>query len=94
MGIQWDATWVIYRLQESLSFSWEGSGVEYSHWVWYTHETIQAKLECVNKTYGKVHMEEHLSDVFPIQNGLTEEIKFREWLLPFSSESSVFPSAT
>jgi hypothetical protein len=27
---------------------------------------------CLNKTYGKVHIGKHLSDNFPIQNGLKQ----------------------
>jgi hypothetical protein len=33
---------------------------------------------CLNETYSKVHIGKHLSDIFPIQNGL----KQRDALLP------------
>jgi hypothetical protein len=39
MGIQWSNASSIYRLQESLWFSYEEGLVKYSHWVWYPYET-------------------------------------------------------
>jgi hypothetical protein len=30
-------------------------------------------LECLNGTYSKVYIGKHLSDTFPIQNGLQQE---------------------
>jgi hypothetical protein len=39
MEVQYDSTSAIHRLQESISFSEEGSIVQYSHRVWGTHET-------------------------------------------------------
>jgi hypothetical protein len=41
VGVQWDSTSTIHRLQESLRFSEEGSFVKYSHRVWGTHEASQ-----------------------------------------------------
>jgi hypothetical protein len=39
IGIQWVSISVIYRLQERLWISDEGSFVQYCHWVWYPHES-------------------------------------------------------
>jgi hypothetical protein len=43
MGVQWNNTSAIHRLQESLWFSYKGSIVQYSHRVLGTHE--------ISKTY-------------------------------------------
>jgi hypothetical protein len=37
MGIQWDSTSAVCRVQESPCFSEEGSIVQYSHRVWNPH---------------------------------------------------------
>jgi hypothetical protein len=37
---------------------------------------------CLNQTYSKVHIGKHLSDTFPIQNGLKQEDALS--LLPFN----------
>jgi hypothetical protein len=39
MGIQWDSTSAIHRLQESLWFIEKWIIVQYSYRVWRTHET-------------------------------------------------------
>jgi hypothetical protein len=35
---------------------------------------------CLNKMYSKVHASKHLSDNFPVQNGLKEEMLYRHCL--------------
>jgi hypothetical protein len=39
MGVQWDCASAIYRFQESLRFSQEGSIIQHSHRIWKTNET-------------------------------------------------------
>jgi hypothetical protein len=39
IGVQWDSTWAIHKVLESLRCTWEGSIVQYSHTVWSTHES-------------------------------------------------------
>jgi alcohol dehydrogenase YqhD (iron-dependent ADH family) len=52
--------------------------VQYSHRVWGTHEGTQHSpiikmiKMCLNETYSKVSIRKHLSDNFPIQNGLKQ----------------------
>jgi hypothetical protein len=33
---------------------------------------------CLNETYGKVHIGKHLSDGFPIQNGLKQGMLYHQ----------------
>jgi hypothetical protein len=40
---------------------------------------------CLNKIYSKIHVDKHLSDTFPIQNGL----KQRDVLLPLLFNSAL-----
>jgi hypothetical protein len=70
MGVQWDSTSAIHRLQESLRFSEEGSIVQYSHRVWAPMKLVRLIKMCLSETYGKVRAGKYLSDNFPIQNGL------------------------
>jgi hypothetical protein len=42
---------------------------------WLTvHRVVRGMLIalCLNKTYSKVHIGKHMSDAFPIQNGLQQ----------------------
>jgi hypothetical protein len=39
---------------------------------------VRLIILCLNETYNKVHISKHLSDAFPIQNGL----KYGDALLP------------
>jgi hypothetical protein len=36
------------------------------------HETSEADKTCLNETYGKFRIGKHLSENFPIQNGLKQ----------------------
>jgi hypothetical protein len=40
---------------------------------------------CLNKTYSKVHTGKHLSDNFPIQNGLKQGYALSQLLFSFIS---------
>jgi hypothetical protein len=40
----------------------------------------------VNEKYGKVHISKHLSDNFPIQNGLNKVMLYRQLLFNFALE--------
>jgi hypothetical protein len=42
------------------------------------------KLMCLNNTYSKVHIDKHLSDSFPIQNGLKQEYALSPLLFIFA----------
>jgi hypothetical protein len=61
----------LFRLQESVLFSEEGSIVQYSHSGVPMKPGRLIKM-CLNKTYSKVCVVKHLSDSFPIQNGLKQ----------------------
>jgi hypothetical protein len=41
---------------------------------------------CLNETYSKVHVGKHLSDNFPIQNGLKQGDALSPWLFNFGLE--------
>jgi hypothetical protein len=36
---------------------------------------------CLNETYNKVHISKHLSDKFPVQNGLKQEMLYRHYFV-------------
>jgi hypothetical protein len=84
MGVKWDSTSAIHRLQESLRFSGKEGTVQHYDSVWGTHETIQ--VHCLNVTYSKVRVGKHLSDSLPIQNGLKQGDALSPLLFNFSLE--------
>jgi hypothetical protein len=49
---------------------------------------VRVSKKCLKEKYGKVHMGNHLSDVFPSQNGLNKET-----LYPHCSYNFVFEYA-
>jgi hypothetical protein len=44
---------------------------------------------CLNETYGKVHIGKHLSDNFPIQNGLKQGDALSPLLFNFALEHAI-----
>jgi hypothetical protein len=44
---------------------------------------------CLNETYSKVHIGKHLSDNFPIQNGLKQEDPLSPLLFNFALEYAI-----
>jgi hypothetical protein len=44
---------------------------------------------CLNETYSKVHVGKHLSDSFPIQNGLKQGDALASLLVNFSLEYAI-----
>jgi hypothetical protein len=44
---------------------------------------------CINETYNKVHIGKHLSDSFPVQNGLKQGDALSPMLLNFALEYAV-----
>jgi hypothetical protein len=72
MGTQWDCASAVYRLQESLdSVRWE---VLYNILIEFSIPLKLVRLikMCLNKTCSKVCAGKHLSDAFPIKNGLKQ----------------------
>jgi hypothetical protein len=47
-----------------------GGLVQYSHWVDIPMKLVRLIKICLNETYSTVRVGKHLSDVFPIRNGL------------------------
>jgi hypothetical protein len=46
--------------------------LQYSHCVWYSHETGKANKMCLTETYSRVRVGNNLSDMFPIRNVLKQ----------------------
>jgi hypothetical protein len=69
MGVQWDSTSTIQRLQGSLWFSEEGSIVKYIYFR-VPMKFVRLIQMCLNDAYSKIHICRHLSDSLPIQNAL------------------------
>jgi hypothetical protein len=44
---------------------------------------------CLNETYSKVHIGKHLSDTFPIQNGLKHGDALSPFLFNFALECAI-----
>jgi hypothetical protein len=65
-------------------FSEEGSIVQYPHRVWSNHEIAGLIKMCLNETYSKVHMVQHLFDGFPIQKGLKQRAALAPLLFNFA----------
>jgi hypothetical protein len=71
LGIQWGSASVIYRLQEGLWLSLEEEGVLYDIIEFgISMELVRLAKMCLNETYSRVQVGKHLSDMFPIKNGL------------------------
>jgi hypothetical protein len=65
-----DQIFCIYQILEK---KWEYTEtVHYSHRGWGTHDIVRLIKLCLHETYSKVHTGKHLSDTFPIQNGLKQ----------------------
>jgi hypothetical protein len=74
----------------SIQFSEEGSIVQYSFRVWGMHRTSQVHYKtCLNETYSKVHIGKHLSDSFPIKNGLKQGDALSPLLFNFALEYDI-----
>jgi hypothetical protein len=72
MGIQWDSTSAIHRLQESL---WvREREVLYSILKDFAvfMKLVRLIKMCLNETYSKVRIGKHLSESFPLQNSLKQ----------------------
>jgi hypothetical protein len=70
MGIKWDSTLAINRLQD---FSEEGTIVVLYNIlieIGIPMKLVRLIKMCLNETYSKVHIRKHLSDSFSLQNGL------------------------
>jgi hypothetical protein len=52
-------------------------------------ELVRLIKMCLNKTYSKVHIGKHLSDKFPIQNGLRRKLHIEELHSLYSSPSII-----
>ena len=65
VGIKWSSASAIHRLQARLYCSYEGSLLQYSHWVWYRHETGTANTnmsDCnVQQSPGRQEFVWHVS---------------------------------
>jgi hypothetical protein len=57
--------------------------------VWGTHEISQANTNVFNETYRKVRIGKHLSDNFPIQNGLKQGDALSPLLFNFALEYAI-----
>jgi hypothetical protein len=66
----------------------EGSIVQYSYRVWNPHEIRLIKM-CLNETYSKVCIGNHLSDTFPIQNCLKQGDGLSPLLFNFALEYAI-----
>ena len=69
----------------------DGSFVQHSHWIWYTHETSQINWNVFkwNIQY-KPQMGTHLFDTFPMQNDLKEEDALLPLLLNLALEYDIW----
>jgi hypothetical protein len=76
----------IQRLQES--FSKKESFVQYSHTVQGIHKIRLIKM-CLHETYSKLCIGKHLSDTFPIQNGLKQGEASMPLLFNFALEYAI-----
>jgi len=79
----------IYRLQESLWFSYKGGLVKYSDWIWYTMKLVQLIKMCLNETCSWVWVCKHLSNMFPIQNSLEQGAALSSLLVNFALENAI-----
>jgi hypothetical protein len=72
MGVQWDSTSAINRLQESL----DSVRREVLYNILIEFEILMKLVRlikmCLNETYSKVRIGKHLADSFRIQNGLEQ----------------------
>jgi hypothetical protein len=87
MGVQWNSTSAIHIYHESLWFSEEGSFVQYSHGV--PMKLVRLIKMCLTQTYSKVCIGTHLSDSFPIQNGLKQRDALSPLLFNFALEYAI-----
>jgi len=85
MGMQWSSASAIYSLSRKLMIRLYNTLIEYG---------IPMKLEwqikmCLNETYSKVRVGEHLYDVFPIKNGLKQGDALPPSLFSFALEYAI-----
>ena len=66
-----------------------GSRVYYSHGVWYLHDTSKANKNCLMKPIGRVWVGKHLSEMFPIKNGLKQGDALSLLLFNFALEYAI-----
>jgi hypothetical protein len=80
MGVQWDSVSAIYRLQKV--YDSVKRVVLYNILLGFgmPKKLVRLIKMCLNETYSKVCVGKHLSDTFPVQNGLKQDA-----LLPCSS---------
>jgi hypothetical protein len=84
--VQWGSTLAIHRLQRILWFS--SGNIVHNSRVWVTHEISQVDKMCLNK-HSRVHIGKHLSDSFPIQNGLKQGDAISPLLFNFALEYAI-----
>jgi hypothetical protein len=54
-----------------------------------TRKLVGLNKMCLNETYGRVRIGKHLSDMFPIQNGLKQEDALSPFLFNFDLEYAI-----
>jgi hypothetical protein len=55
----------------------------------FTHKVVRLIKMCLNETYSKVYIGKHLSDNFPIQNGLKQGDALSPLLFNYVSEYAI-----
>jgi len=75
----------IYRLQESLWFIYKGGLAKYSDWLWYTMKLARLIKMCLNETCSWAWVGKHLTDMFPIQDGL--KLNWTHQLLVYADDN-------
>jgi hypothetical protein len=70
MEVHWDCTSAIYRLQTKPVI--QLGGKYYTTLLVNLVKLVRLIKMCLNETYGEVYIDKHLSDAFPIQNGMKQ----------------------
>jgi hypothetical protein len=67
----------------------ERNTLQYSHRIWKSPKLVRLTKMCLNETCCRVHTGKHLSDNFPMQNGLKQGEDLKPSLFNFASEYAI-----